>query len=175
MAIFRGSEQLATCLEKLAHCPGSDRAAMFVQARSRDNLELCLMPISGQSRADFMPISGQSRADLGLISGRSRADLGTISGRSRADLGAISASPNVTIVNVARRAHALDLPPATWRRSFIILHSHSFVVHFFISDAQDFVPSEFEARVYVVRGVIAHIIYSNFDRVDPDGDDLITI
>ena len=80
------------------------------------------------------------------------------------------------IVHVARRAHALDLPPATWRRSFIILHSHSFVVQFFTSDAQDFVPSEFEARVYVVRGVIAHIIYSNFDRVDPDGDHaLITL
>ena len=136
--------------------------------------------ISGQSgavsHADLGTISGRFYADLGPISGRSRVDLGTISGRSRADLGAISASPNVTIVNVARRAHALDLPPATWRRSFIILHSHSFVVHFFISDAQDFVPSEFEARVYVVRGVIAHIIYSNFDRVDPDGDHaLITL
>ena len=45
-----------------------------------------------------------------------------------------------------------------------------FVTILLIIAAQDFVPSEFEARVYVVRGVIAHIIYSNFGRVDPDGD-----
>ena len=44
-------------------------------------------------------------------------------------------------------------------------------LYFLIITAQDFVPSEFEARVYVVRGVIAHIIYSNFGRVDPDGDE----
>jgi hypothetical protein len=34
---------------------------------------------------------------------------------------------------------------------------------------QDFVPSEFEARAFVINGVVAHIIYSNFGRIDPDG------
>jgi len=34
---------------------------------------------------------------------------------------------------------------------------------------QDYVPSSFEARTYVVGGKPAHTVYSSFERVDPHG------
>lgn len=34
---------------------------------------------------------------------------------------------------------------------------------------QDFAPNDFELRAYVVRGVAAHAVYSNFERFDGDG------